>query len=617
MESITIDNGVEEVELQLTRTSIMMLFRTRNVPIKSFRSVAAQLGIENMEEAPAGAIGAAVAEHFNKEATAAAVAAALADQAKAAQEISATTIAEKIDAAVAVALAEKIAQDSAQKTADAAIAAKAERERLDAEAAAATEQEKIDAVEADAATEQEQIDEGVAQALAAHAAASKQAKVNAVVATALADQHLPRTPAPTTPTRNDAPTAHQSSPTGVDDVATFGSLIKDLVQQAMTPPPVEDKDARRRALMKERDVRAANKLGVYAPSAAFEKGKMADERKASKLLRLLSACQMEHHVDQPAVRRVLSLLVDSADFEYLTVEEMEVALAHLKPSSSESTIELPESLSQLPSVLTILRDLTAQDKALSAATLDKIDPDSNLYTLLSEAQAQGALTSLPDRLWKMMAVFRTIEGELPTKDKATAEASRMPGTTINFKAVVSLSMVFTQLEAHYEAVSAGLKRSGLGLPFECADWILECLQRGLVASRSSKFVTLSSAELTAMPTQFRNEGLAGDTLMARLKSVAVSVDKAFLKAYGQQPPPTEKLFLCSVSPTLLHANAVTDPFPDGMCTKCLVLGHAASACTGTVVCMHCGDTGHYRSACPAKDLPAKPPKFPRAGGAGR
>ena len=255
MESITIDNEVEEVELQLTRTSIMMLFRTRNVPIKSFRSVAAQLGIENMEEAPAGAIGAAVAEHFNKEATAAAVAAALADQAKAAQEISATTIAEKIDAAVAVALAEKIAQDSAQKTADAAIAAEAERERLDAEAAAATEQEKIDAVEADAATEQEQIDEGVAQALAAHAAASKQAKVNAVVATALADQHLPRTPAPTTPTRNDAPTAHQSSPTGVDDVATLGSLIKDLVQQAMTPPPVEDKDARRHALMKERGVR--------------------------------------------------------------------------------------------------------------------------------------------------------------------------------------------------------------------------------------------------------------------------------------------------------------------------------------------------------------------------
>ena len=73
MESITIDNGVEEVELQLTRTSIMMLFRTRNVPIKSFRSVAAQLGIENMEEAPAGAIGAAFAEHFNKEAAAAAV----------------------------------------------------------------------------------------------------------------------------------------------------------------------------------------------------------------------------------------------------------------------------------------------------------------------------------------------------------------------------------------------------------------------------------------------------------------------------------------------------------------------------------------------------------------
>ena len=58
MESITIDNGVEEVELQLTRTSIMMLFRTKNVPIKSLRSAAAQLGIENMEEAPAGAIGA-------------------------------------------------------------------------------------------------------------------------------------------------------------------------------------------------------------------------------------------------------------------------------------------------------------------------------------------------------------------------------------------------------------------------------------------------------------------------------------------------------------------------------------------------------------------------------
>ena len=56
MESITIGNGVEEVELQLTQTSIMMLVRKKNVPIKSLRSVAAQLGIENMEEAPAGAL---------------------------------------------------------------------------------------------------------------------------------------------------------------------------------------------------------------------------------------------------------------------------------------------------------------------------------------------------------------------------------------------------------------------------------------------------------------------------------------------------------------------------------------------------------------------------------
>ena len=71
IESITIDNGVEQVELQLTQTSIMMLVRTKNFPIGTLRGVAAQLGIGNIEEAPAGAIGVAFAEYFNKEAAAA------------------------------------------------------------------------------------------------------------------------------------------------------------------------------------------------------------------------------------------------------------------------------------------------------------------------------------------------------------------------------------------------------------------------------------------------------------------------------------------------------------------------------------------------------------------
>ena len=71
MDSMSINDGVEEVELQLTQTSTMMLVRTKNFPIGTLRGVAAQLGIGNIEEAPAGAIGVAFAEYFNKEAAAA------------------------------------------------------------------------------------------------------------------------------------------------------------------------------------------------------------------------------------------------------------------------------------------------------------------------------------------------------------------------------------------------------------------------------------------------------------------------------------------------------------------------------------------------------------------